>query len=89
MKYEVLVVEDAEADLLEIYRYVALNDSLESADQLIDKLEELTNQGLAPLISRRVRCAFQRTKAIGRTWCVERHDAPYRSSADKTRTKFS
>ena len=41
MKYEVLVVEDAEADLLEIYRYVALNDSLESADQIIDKLEEL------------------------------------------------
>ena len=41
MKYEVLIVEDAEADLLEIYRYVALNDSLEKADQLIDKLEQV------------------------------------------------
>lgn len=41
MTYEVLLAEDAENDLLEIYRYVAFNDSLEKADQLLDKLEEL------------------------------------------------
>jgi len=39
--YEVLLADDAENDLLEIYRYVACNDSLEKADQLLDKLEEL------------------------------------------------
>ena len=41
MKHEVLVVEDAETDLLEIYRYVAFNDSLEKANHLLDKLEQL------------------------------------------------
>ena len=41
MTYEVLLADDAQNDLLEIYRYVAFNDSLEKADQLLDKLEEL------------------------------------------------
>jgi toxin ParE1/3/4 len=41
VKYEVLVVADAETDLFEIYRYVAFNDSLEKAEQLLDKLEEM------------------------------------------------
>lgn len=44
MKYEVLVVEDAETDLLEIYRYVAFNDSSEKAAQLLDKLEDVINE---------------------------------------------
>jgi toxin ParE1/3/4 len=46
--YEVLLTDDAENDLFEIYRYVAFNDSLEKADQLLDKLEELV-QALARL----------------------------------------
>jgi toxin ParE1/3/4 len=41
VKYEVLVVDDAEIDLFEIYRYVAFNDSLEKADELLGKLEEV------------------------------------------------
>jgi toxin ParE1/3/4 len=41
VKYEVLLADDAENDLLEIYRYVALNDSLEKSDKLLNKLEEL------------------------------------------------
>jgi len=41
VKYEVLVVDDAETDLFEIYRCVAFNDSLENTDQLLDKLEEV------------------------------------------------
>jgi len=49
--YEVLLADDAENDLLEIYRYVAFNDSLEKADQLLDKLEELV-QALDRLPSR-------------------------------------
>lgn len=43
MKYEVLLVEDAETDLLEIYRYVSFNDSSERAAQLLDKLEDVIN----------------------------------------------
>jgi toxin ParE1/3/4 len=41
VKYEVLVIDEAETDLYEIYRYVALNDSVEKANQLLDKLETL------------------------------------------------
>lgn len=39
MKYSVHLVEDAERDLFEIYRYVAVNDSREKADRLLDNLE--------------------------------------------------
>lgn len=40
MKYTVHLVADAESDLLDIYRYVALNDSVEKADRLLDNLEQ-------------------------------------------------
>jgi len=40
MKYAVYWVEDAEKDLLEIYRYVALNDSPEKAEKLLGHLEQ-------------------------------------------------
>ena len=39
MKFAVHLIEDAEADLLDIYRYVARNDSAEQANRLLDKLE--------------------------------------------------
>jgi toxin ParE1/3/4 len=39
MKFSVLLVEDAEKDLWEIYFYVAQNDSVEKADRLLDNLE--------------------------------------------------
>ena len=39
MKYNVYLVEDAERDQLEIYRYMAANDSKEKADRLRDNLE--------------------------------------------------
>ncbi len=41
MKFNVHVISDAEADLLDIYLYVALNDSPEKANRLIDSLEEV------------------------------------------------
>ncbi len=41
MKFNVRVISDAEADLLDIYLYVALNDSPEKANRLIDSLEEV------------------------------------------------
>jgi toxin ParE1/3/4 len=40
MKFSVYLVEDAEKDLLDIYQYVAQNDSVDRADSLIDKLEK-------------------------------------------------
>lgn len=40
MKFTVYLVIDAENDLLDIYRYVSLNDSVEKADRLIDNLEK-------------------------------------------------
>ena len=55
MKFSVLLVEDAEKDLWEIYLYVAQNDSVEKADRLLDnlerailKLETLTERGHFP-----------------------------------------
>ncbi len=39
MKFSVHMVVDAEQDLLEIYRYVLLVDSLQKAEQLLEKLE--------------------------------------------------
>jgi len=39
MTFSVLLVEDAEKDLWEIYLYVAQNDSVEKADRLLDNLE--------------------------------------------------
>jgi len=39
MKFSVLLVEDAEKDLWEIYLYVAQNDSVEKAGRLLDNLE--------------------------------------------------
>jgi toxin ParE1/3/4 len=39
MKFSVLLVEDAEKDLWEIYLYVAQNDSVEKADRLLHNLE--------------------------------------------------
>jgi toxin ParE1/3/4 len=73
--YEVLLADDAQNDLLEIYRYVAFNDSLEKADQLLDKLEELvqaldslpTRGHLPPELAR-----------IGVTDYREVHFKPYR-----------
>jgi toxin ParE1/3/4 len=40
MRFSIYLVEDAEKDLLDIYRYVAQNDSANRADSLIDKLEK-------------------------------------------------
>jgi len=40
MKVTVYLVVDAERDLLDIYRYVAQNDSIEKADRLLENLEK-------------------------------------------------
>ncbi|HEX8949719.1 MAG TPA: type II toxin-antitoxin system RelE/ParE family toxin [Dissulfurispiraceae bacterium] len=49
-KFTVHIVVDAEADLVDIYRYVALNDSPEKADKLLDNIERTVLQlEIAPL----------------------------------------
>ena len=40
MKYKVLIDPLAKQDLKEIFLYVALNDNLQSANKLLDSLEE-------------------------------------------------
>ena len=40
MIYDVLIVSDAEDDLFEIYSYIAIYDSPEKAEKVMEKLEE-------------------------------------------------
>lgn len=40
MRYKVFLVANAEKDILEIYNYVAANDSINKAEKLLNKLEE-------------------------------------------------
>lgn len=55
MKYAVLLISDAEEDILDIYYYISLTDSIEKAEHLIDQikdaclsLSELPNRGHIP-----------------------------------------
>ena len=48
-RFRVRVVDEAEHDLVDIYRYVALHDSVEAADHLLDELEKLcTSLSMTP-----------------------------------------
>ena len=40
-RYRVRIIEDAEHDLIDIYHYVALNDSAGNAAYILDQLESL------------------------------------------------
>ena len=41
MIYEVVLTDDAAADLEDIYQYIAENDSLESANYVLDNIESI------------------------------------------------
>ena len=41
MSYKVFLIKDAEKDILEIYDYIARNDSRKKADLLIQKIKEV------------------------------------------------
>lgn len=43
MAYEVLLTEDAEIDLQELYEYIAHSDSIRAADHVLDRLEEVAS----------------------------------------------
>ena len=40
MEYHVYVIADAEEDIFGIYKYVAINDCVQKADQLFKRMEE-------------------------------------------------
>lgn len=40
-RYRIRIIEDAEHDLIDIYHYVALNDSPENAANILEQLESL------------------------------------------------
>ncbi|MCP3670803.1 MAG: type II toxin-antitoxin system RelE/ParE family toxin [Gammaproteobacteria bacterium] len=40
-RYRVRIIEDAEHDLIDIYHYIALNDSSENANYVLEQLESL------------------------------------------------
>lgn len=43
-KYSVVITIDAEDDLVDIYRYVLLNDTREKADRLLDNIEKVISR---------------------------------------------
>ena len=43
MKYKVHILSDAEEDIFNIYKYIAINDSVQKAENLLGKLEESIN----------------------------------------------
>ena len=43
MTYEVLLTDDAEIDLQELYEYIAHSDSIGAADRVLMRLEELAS----------------------------------------------
>ena len=44
MKYRVIIDPQAKEDMREIFFYVVINDSLDTANKLLDKLEETCNK---------------------------------------------
>lgn len=41
MAYEVLLTDDAETDLQELYEYITRSDSIQAANHVLDRLEEV------------------------------------------------
>ena len=55
MKYSIYIISDAEEDILDIYNYISISDSIENAEHLLQKIEEtclslsrLPNRGHIP-----------------------------------------
>lgn len=44
MRYRVLLIDDAEKDVEDIYRYIARHDSIESANRVLEGLEQCWNR---------------------------------------------
>ncbi len=50
-KYNVNIISDAEDDIFDIYKYVAFNDSVPKADDLLNNIEEKINS-LSKVVNR-------------------------------------
>lgn len=74
-RYRVRILEDAEQDLVDIHRYIALHDSVENATYVLDQLETLC-QSLVEL-SRRGHVPPE-LERIGVVDFREVHFKPYR-----------
>ncbi|MBU4445504.1 MAG: type II toxin-antitoxin system RelE/ParE family toxin [Candidatus Marinimicrobia bacterium] len=55
MKYNVYIISDAAEDIFSVYKYVAINDSVQKADTLLENIEEkisnlsgMANRGHTP-----------------------------------------
>jgi toxin ParE1/3/4 len=55
MKYGVYIISDAEEDIINLYNYIAISDSVDKAEQLLHKIQytcsslaELPNRGHIP-----------------------------------------
>jgi len=55
MQYQVYIIADAEEDIFSIYKYIAINDSVQKAESLLENIEkriidlsELANRGHIP-----------------------------------------
>lgn len=75
MPFEVLLSEDAERDIEDIYRYVAQHDAIEKADRLLVAIEE-TCLGLSELPERG--SVPKELLPLGMTEFREVHYKPYR-----------
>ena len=75
MAFRVLLVEDAERDIDDIHSYIALSDSPERADRVLDALEELCDS-LAELPGRGN--VPKELRDLGITPYREVHHTPYR-----------
>lgn len=76
MPFEVLLSEDAERDLEDIYRYVARHDSIDKTDRLLIAIEE-TCLGLSELPERGN--VPKELLPLGMTEFREVHYKPYRA----------
>ena len=75
MMHRVLIIADAEEDILDIYRYVARNDSPATAKDLLEKLRQACESLSASPERGRVPPEFER---IGVSEYREIHFKPYR-----------
>jgi len=75
MNYKVFLISDAEEDLYDIYNYVAIHDSVENAENLLNKLEETCNS-LSTFPNRGH--ILPELKRIGVLYYREIHYKPYR-----------
>jgi toxin ParE1/3/4 len=75
MKYQVLMVPEAEEDVWDIYRFILANDSQKSADYVLDKIQDVC-QSLVELP--RIGHIPPELERVGVLDYLEIHFKPYR-----------